>query len=391
MPLSSLVRLPSIDLFSGIGGLTLGLNSVFRSIVYCELDPYCRDVLTARMRDGSLPCAPIHNDVTTLNLSDDCGARGLVAGFPCTDVSIMGLRQGLVDGQHSSLFFQIVRIVHAVPSIDVIFLENVDNLVRFGLREVLTELTKLGFVCRWTVVSASECGSPQVRKRLFLLATRNGFDASCWQDVQVSGDVMAHWTKPAPRQVSVRPEFGRDVTYDAENRNKRYTALCNVVVPQQAALAFAMLVRMEAVVMPSTMIKRRLSTTSAPLPTTGFVSGDGIWVPCDRPQPPPPSEHEFSATVVREGKRRRVTSLPTPVNVGRSARACADLKGHEMANISSHVVHSEETKRWVRTQIGRGVEPRKAVSLNIEFLEHVMGLPIGWSARVQKVICEASN
>lgn len=379
MPSSSLVRLPAIDLFSGVGGLTLGLSSVFRPIVYCELDPYCRSVLTARMRDGSLPCAPIHDDVTTLQLSAECGARALVAGFPCTDVSIMGLRAGLVDGRHSSLFFQIVRIVQDVSSIDVVFLENVDNLVRFGLRLVLTELAKLGFACRWTVVSAGECGSSQLRKRFFLLGTRNGFDAKCWQDVQVSGDVMRHWTAtPGPRQVSVRPEYGRDPSYDAEHRNKRYTALCNVVVPQQAALAFAMLVRMGAVT--SATKRTRLSTTSAPLPTTGFVGADGHWLACERVEPPPPSQHEFSATVVREGKRRRVTSLPTPVNVGRSARASTNLEGHETANISSHVVHSEETKRWVRTHMRRGVEPHKAVALNIEFLEHVMGFLSGWTS-----------
>ncbi len=59
-----------LDLFSGIGGLTLALSEWVQPVAYCELEPYARGVLLSRMADGQLPQAPIWDDVRTLHVGD---------------------------------------------------------------------------------------------------------------------------------------------------------------------------------------------------------------------------------------------------------------------------------------------------------------------------------
>lgn len=82
-----------MDLFSGIGGFSLGLKRAggFQTVAYCEIDPYCQEVLSARMRDGSLDTAPICTDITKLDGRPWRGlADAITGGFPCQDISWAG-------------------------------------------------------------------------------------------------------------------------------------------------------------------------------------------------------------------------------------------------------------------------------------------------------------
>lgn len=56
-----------LDLFTGIGGISLALRDWVKPIAYCEIEPYCQSVLLQRMQEGDLPKAPIWDDVTTLS------------------------------------------------------------------------------------------------------------------------------------------------------------------------------------------------------------------------------------------------------------------------------------------------------------------------------------
>ena len=58
--------LRGLDLFSGIGGISLALKDWVRPIAYCEIDPYCQSILLQRMQEGNLPKAPIWDDIRTL-------------------------------------------------------------------------------------------------------------------------------------------------------------------------------------------------------------------------------------------------------------------------------------------------------------------------------------
>lgn len=158
-----------LDLFSGIGGIALGLAEWVRPVAYCEIDRYCQGVLLSRMHEGSLPAGPIWDDVRTLS-SEHIGVPIdiITGGFPCQDISVAGSGAGL-DGERSSLFFEITRLCGDLRP-RFVFLENVPAITLRGLDRVLMEFTALGYDCRWTTVSAAELGAPHIRHRWFLLA-----------------------------------------------------------------------------------------------------------------------------------------------------------------------------------------------------------------------------
>lgn len=163
--------LNGLDLFSGIGGLTVALSDWVRPIAYCEQDRYDQAVLLSRMQDGEIPCAPIWDDVRTLTSKNFDGRTPIdivAAGFPCQDISVAGRGVGLV-GERSGLFFEIERLVKETNP-RFVFLENVPAIRTRGLNTVVNTFTELGYDCRWTIVSAAEVGAPHIRKRWFFLA-----------------------------------------------------------------------------------------------------------------------------------------------------------------------------------------------------------------------------
>jgi len=109
-----------LSLFSGVGGMDLGLERAGHTIVaMCEIDPHARSILKHHWPD-----VPIHEDVTTLNAKDFRGRIDLVAGgSPCQDLSVAGQRQGL-DGQRSGLFWHQCRIADTTAARWVLW-ENV--------------------------------------------------------------------------------------------------------------------------------------------------------------------------------------------------------------------------------------------------------------------------
>jgi DNA (cytosine-5)-methyltransferase 1 len=165
-----------LDLFSGIGGLTLALSPWVKPVAYCENDRYAQSVLLSRMRDGSLPCAWIWDDVRTLRADHiglpEVGIDIVYGGFPCQDISVAGAGKGL-DGERSGLIKELYRLVGEIGP-TFIFLENVPAIRSRGADSIVAELAGRGYDCRWTVVSAAEIGAIHIRKRWFLLAHANG-------------------------------------------------------------------------------------------------------------------------------------------------------------------------------------------------------------------------
>jgi len=165
--------LNGLDLFSGIGGLTIVLHNWVRPIAYCESDRYAQSVLLSRMSERRLPIAPIWDDVCTIRRAHlPMGLDIIYGGFPCQDISIAGHGKGL-EGKRSGLFFEIIRLCRELRP-RFVFLENVPAITVRGLDRILLEFTALGYDCRWTIVSAAEVGAPHLRERWFLLAHANG-------------------------------------------------------------------------------------------------------------------------------------------------------------------------------------------------------------------------
>ena len=99
-------KLIGLDLFSGIGGITLALSPWVQPTAYCECDEYCQSILLARMADRSLPEAPIWDDVTTLDGRQFEGIVDIIyGGFPCQNISTAGRGAGL-EGERSRLFLR---------------------------------------------------------------------------------------------------------------------------------------------------------------------------------------------------------------------------------------------------------------------------------------------
>jgi DNA (cytosine-5)-methyltransferase 1 len=195
--------LNGLDLFSGIGGLSLALSEWARPIAYCEIDRYAQAVLLSQMQDGSLPRAPIWDDVRTLSFKEDFAEIDIIyGGFPCQNISCAGNGVGL-GGERSSLFFEIMRLAQEIRP-KFIFLENVQAIRTRGLNWVCEELASAGYDSRWDFVSAEEVGAPHRRQRWFLLAHSNRSDirkqsgrryGTDWKSppiIKPNGEFMAH-------------------------------------------------------------------------------------------------------------------------------------------------------------------------------------------------------
>lgn len=150
------------SLFSGIGGLDLGLERAGMQIKWqCEIDPYCRAVLRHHWPD--VPCyEDIHDiDGSAERVDLICG------GFPCQPVSLAG--KGLAQKDPRWLWPEMARVIGDLRP-RYVLVENVPGLVRRGLDLVVTELAEMGYDAEWEIVSAAACGAPHPRERIFVVA-----------------------------------------------------------------------------------------------------------------------------------------------------------------------------------------------------------------------------
>jgi DNA (cytosine-5)-methyltransferase 1 len=153
------------SLFSGIGGLELGLERAGLGPVLwqCEIDPYCRAVLARHW-----PAATRYEDVRELSGAALPRVDVVCGGFPCQDVSDAGRRAGLA-GARSGLWYEYARIVEeARPRVVVV--ENVRGLLGRGLDVVAGRLDDLGYDVEVTRIRAADVGAPHLRERVFLVA-----------------------------------------------------------------------------------------------------------------------------------------------------------------------------------------------------------------------------
>jgi DNA (cytosine-5)-methyltransferase 1 len=159
----------TLDLFSGIGGFSLGLERTggFKTVAFCEIDPFCRRVLAKHW-----PEVPRYEDVRELTgarlAADGIAVDVICGGFPCQDVSFAGKRAGL-EGARSGLWGEYRRIIGEVRPRFVI-VENVPGLLSLGMGTVLGDLSSLGFDAVWDCVPASAIGAPHRRDRVWLVA-----------------------------------------------------------------------------------------------------------------------------------------------------------------------------------------------------------------------------
>lgn len=269
-----------LDLFSGIGGFSLGLERTggFKTVAFCEIDPFCRKVLAKHW-----PHVPCYKDVRELNLEqlsqDGITADVITGGFPCQDISLAGKRAGL-EGARSGLWKEYRRLVSEIRP-NIIVVENTPGLLSLGMGTVLGDLASLGYDAEWHCISAAYVGADHIRDRVWIIAyaverqpelerwtakpssqmAKNASDALCSglskrldprENCQDAGRVSAGLglaLSAAPsfpgKYRKHKPVLGRGV-HGVSNRVDRIAALGNSVVPQITELIGRAIMNAEA-------------------------------------------------------------------------------------------------------------------------------------------------
>jgi DNA (cytosine-5)-methyltransferase 1 len=162
-------KMQVLDLFSGIGGFSLGLERAgMETMAFCEFDKYASKVLKKHWPD-----IPIFPDVRDLDGKQFRGAVDVICGgFPCQDVSLSGKQAGF-DGERSSLYGEMLRIIGECLPRYAIF-ENVTGLLtgdrgRWFAR-FLYDLAQVGYDAQWHCISASYIGASHHRDRVWIIA-----------------------------------------------------------------------------------------------------------------------------------------------------------------------------------------------------------------------------
>lgn len=163
-----MTKLKVLDLFSGIGGFSLGLHRAggYETVRFCEMKPHARAVL-----EKNFPGIPCHDDVTTMEFREG-EADVITAGFPCQDLSFAGIGAGLA-GARSGLYREVIRAVRVVRPLRAV-LENVAALLSRGLGTVLGDLAEIGYDAEWHCIPASAVGAPHRRDRIWIVAHPRG-------------------------------------------------------------------------------------------------------------------------------------------------------------------------------------------------------------------------
>jgi DNA (cytosine-5)-methyltransferase 1 len=169
------------SLFSGIGGLELGLEwaGLGPTIWQVERDPFCRAVL-----EKHWPEAKRFDDVRTFGSEDGATVAPvdlICGGFPCQDVSSAGKGAGLA-GERSGLWREFARIVALVRPRFVV-VENVASGAARWLDAVVRDMEELRYACLPVPLSAADVGALHLRKRIFVVASY----ADCQRQLQSEG------------------------------------------------------------------------------------------------------------------------------------------------------------------------------------------------------------
>lgn len=153
-----------LDLFSGIGGFSLGLERAgFETVAFCEIDKFCQQVLKKHW-----PNTPIHEDITKLDGSQYAGTIDLVcAGFPCQPFSVAGKQKGKDDNRY--LWPEMFRIIQESKPTWIIG-ENVPGIINMALEQVCADLEGEGYEVQTLNIPACAVNAPHKRSRIWILA-----------------------------------------------------------------------------------------------------------------------------------------------------------------------------------------------------------------------------
>lgn len=160
-----------IDLFCGVGGIRLGMETPgFECVMSCDINTECQRTYYENFHE--MP----YGDITTIDTNEIPDHDILCAGFPCQPFSISGKQKGFEDTR-GTLFFEICRILEKKKP-PVVFLENVKHLVHHNggktLATIISKLEILGYNVAWKVLNGADYGVPQNRERILIIGSLKG-------------------------------------------------------------------------------------------------------------------------------------------------------------------------------------------------------------------------
>jgi DNA (cytosine-5)-methyltransferase 1 len=226
-------KLRVLDLFSGIGGFSLGLDRTggFETVAFCEIEEFPQKVLMKHW-----PGVPIFEDVCELKGEDVGPVEVICGGFPCQDVSVSGAKAGIGEGSRTGLFHHMLRIATEMEAPPYIIFENVGGFLSgptdnpgewFG--NFLRELAKIGYDAEWFCLSASSIGAPHQRERVWIVAypdtaqcERGGISRRVYEEHAYFSDARWGQDKPGVERASD----------GVPDQMDRLASLGNAVVPQ---------------------------------------------------------------------------------------------------------------------------------------------------------------
>lgn len=196
------------SLFSGIGGLELGLERAGLGPVawQVEKDAFCRSVLAKHW-----PNVTRYTDVCEVGSAQLAPVDVLCGGFPCQDVSSAGARRGL-SGERSGLWFEYLRIASELRP-RVVVVENVASGKKLWLPAVRAGLEAIGYRVRAFALSAADVGAPHLRRRIFVVARADGIELR----EQPGRGCGAHGAGEAPARVDGQAGPSRDADRDGQS------------------------------------------------------------------------------------------------------------------------------------------------------------------------------
>lgn len=163
------------SLFSGIGGLDLGLERAGMKVKWqVENDPYCQKVLKKHWPDVTL-----YGDIKELDFSECEPVDLICGGFPCQPVSLAGRRKGQEDERW--LWPECARALRTLRPTWAL-LENVPGLMSKGFGDVASDLASCGYDFEWDRIPAAAVGAPHLRFRVIVVA--HSRSARRWEDTR---------------------------------------------------------------------------------------------------------------------------------------------------------------------------------------------------------------
>ena len=196
------MKLRTLDLFSGIGGFSLGLESTgfFETIGFVEKDKFCQKVLKKHWSNIN-----IEEDIRNVK-GEKYQADVVTGGFPCQPFSVAGKRKSTADDRY--LWDEMLRVIRETKPRWVIG-ENVEGIVNINegmvLRQVLNDLENEGFKSQCIIIPASGIGAWHQRKRIWIIAN-NISNANSNGSYRSQGNA----TKQSSNKQKDRLSFGDD-------------------------------------------------------------------------------------------------------------------------------------------------------------------------------------